>query len=214
MSSVAPSAAETASPPPARSVGLGVWLMIAGAIGWYAAFALTLERMHLLADPDASASCDLSILVQCTANLESWQGSVFGFPNPILGLAGWMAPLVVGAGILAGARFARWFWVVFWAGLAFAFGFVIWLISQSIFVLSTLCPWCMVTWAVTIPTFYAVTVHMFAVGAVPVSPPARERAHRLFVWVPLATFVSYAIVILLAQVQLNAIPNIWQTLFG
>jgi uncharacterized membrane protein len=72
-----------------------------------------------------------------------------------------MAPIVVGAAILAGARFARWFWVAFWAGIAFAFAFVIWLISQSIYVLGTLCPWCMVTWLVTIPTFYVVTIHLF-----------------------------------------------------
>ena len=38
-------------------------------------------------------------------NLESWQGSLFGFPNPILGLTGWMAPIVVGFAILAGAGF-------------------------------------------------------------------------------------------------------------
>ena len=71
---------------------------------------------------------------------------MFGFPNPILGLAGWVAPIVVGFAILAGARFARWFWWLFELGMAFAFVFVIWLIGQSIFVLGTLCPWCMVTW--------------------------------------------------------------------
>lgn len=32
-----------------------------------------------------------------------------------------------------------------------AFVFVIWLFTQSVFSLSTLCPWCMVVWAVTIP---------------------------------------------------------------
>lgn len=199
---------------PRRPVGLAIWLIIAAIVGWIAAFALTVERLHLLADPDATASCDFSILVQCTANLESWQGSVFGFPNPILGLSGWIAPLVVAVGLLAGARFSRWFWLLFWAGMAFAFGFVIWLISQSIFVLSTLCPWCMATWAVTIPSFYAVTVHLFRSGVVPVSERAQERAARLMAWVPLASIVSYAVIILLAQVRLDAIPNIWQTLFG
>ena len=105
--------------------------------------------------------------MQCAKNLESWQGSVFGFPNPILGLTGWVAPIVVGVAILAGARFARWFWWLFELGLAFAFVFVIWLIGQSIFVLGTLCPWCMVTWVVTIPTFYAVTLHLLRTGIVP-----------------------------------------------
>lgn len=197
-----------------RPTALGVWLVIAGVVGWWAAFQLTLEKLHALANPDASASCDFSVLVQCSENLDSWQGSVFGFPNPLIGLSGWVAPVVVGVAILAGARFARWFWVCFWAGLAFAFGFVVWLIGQSIFDLHTLCPWCMVTWTVTIPTFYAVTVHVLRSGIVPVPTAVRHGADRLMAWVPLATILSYAVIVLLAQVELNAIPNIWKTLFG
>ena len=197
-----------------RPIGMAIWLIVAGAIGWFAAFSLTIERLHLLADPDAIAGCDFSVLVQCTANLESWQGSVFGFPNPILGLTGWMAPIVVGVALLAGAQFARWFWIAFWGGMTFAMGFVIWLISQSLFELSTLCPWCMVTWAVTIPSFYIVTVHLFRSGVIRLSPAGQQRSAGLMTWVPLATILSFAISILLAQVRLDAIPNIWQTLFG
>ena len=74
-------------------------LILAGVVGWIAAFALTIEKFHALMNPDAGgASCDFSIVVQCTANLDSWQGSVFGFPNPILGLTGWVASIVVGRG--------------------------------------------------------------------------------------------------------------------
>lgn len=197
-----------------RPTVMAVWLIIAGVIGWFAAFELTLERFRLLADPEASASCDFSVLFQCTANLNSAQGSVFGFANPILGLTGWVAPVVVGAGLLAGARFAKWFWAVFWLGLLFSFGFSIWLIGQSVFVLSTLCLWCMVTWAVVIPTFYVETLHALRIGVVPIPARSRRIADRLMPWVPLATIVSYAVVILLAQVRLNAIPNILQTIFG
>ena len=175
-----------------------------------------MEKFEALADPDAIASCDFSPLVQCSANLDSWQGSVFGFPNPLLGLAGWIAPIVVGMAILARARFARWFWWAFWAGIAFAFGFVVWLIGQSIYApnLHTLCPWCMATWAVTIPTFYAVSLHLLRAGLVPATTAVRRAADRLMSWVPLAAIVSYAIILLLAQLELNAIVNIWQTLFG
>ena len=81
--------------------------------------------------------------------------------------------------ILAGARFARWFWWLFELGMTLAFVFVIWLIGQSIFVLGTLCPWCMVTWAVTIPTYYVVTLHVLRSGIVPRPgrhPEGRRRA--------------------------------------
>lgn len=184
-----------------RPVVYAVWLIIASVIGWFAAFQLTIEKFVLLGDPDAALSCDLSSFIQCGKNLGSWQGEVFGFPNPVLGLTGWMAPLVVGVALLAGARFARWFWVLFGIGITFAFGFVCWLISQSIYDLIVLCPWCMVTWAVTIPTFFATMLHLTRNGTFTTSQRAQERAGKLMVWVPLATVVAYAIVIVMAQLK-------------
>lgn len=192
-----------------RPTALAVWLIIAGAIGWWAAFSLTVEKFHLLADPDAIASCDFGFLVQCSANLESPQGSVFGFPNPILGLTGWVAPIVVGVAILAGARFARWFWWLFAAGITFAFGFVIWLISQSIYVLGTLCPWCMVTWVVTIPTFYVVILHLFRSGIVPAPAGIRRLAETLMGWVPALAVGSYAVIAILAQLRLDVLGELF-----
>lgn len=184
-----------------RPVFYAVWLIIAGVVGWWAAFQLTVEKFVLLADPEASLSCDLSAFIQCGTNLSSWQGSVFGFPNPILGLTGWMAPIVVGVAVLAGARFPRWFWAAFGAGILFAFGFVCWLIGQSIYDLIVLCPWCMVTWAVTIPTFFATVVHLFRNGTFTSSEKVQERAGRLMAWVPLATIVAYAIIVVMAQLK-------------
>jgi len=192
---------------------LALWLVLAGLIGWIAAFALTIEKFHAAASPGVAASCDFSIVVQCTANLDSPQGSVFGFPNPILGLTGWVAPIVVGMAILAGARFARWFWWAFAAGIAFAFGFVLWLIGQSVYVLGTLCPWCMVTWLVAIPTFYAVIVHLLASGVVSGSSGVRAVGRGLRAWVPLMTIATYAIVLLLAQLRLNAVPQLVDVIF-
>ncbi len=199
-----------------RPLVFAIWLIVAGLVGELAAFSLTIEKIDKLINPDAAASCDFSILYQCSANLESWQGSVFGFPNPLIGLICWAAPIVVGVALLAGARFARWFWALFWVGFLFAFGFVCWLISQSIYAqnLHTLCPWCMATWSVTIPSFYAVTLHMLREGVLPISARARHIADRLMVWVPLATFLSYVVILLLAQFELNAIPNLWKTIFG
>lgn len=190
-----------------RPIGLAVWLVFAGVVGWFAAFELTVERLRLLADPNATAACDISLLVQCGANLQSAQGSVFGFPNPILGLTGWMAPVVVGAALLAGARFARWFWLLFGLGVTSALGFVLWLISQSIYVLGTLCPWCMVTWSVTIPTFFAVAVHLVRNGSIPAPAGARRAAGSLMAWVPLMAIVTLAVVGLLAQLQLDWIAE-------
>jgi len=192
---------------PRRPVVVAIWLIFAGIVGWWAAFSLTMERFAQLQNPGTAASCDFSVLVQCSANLQSPQGSVFGFPNPIIGLTAWAAPIVVGMALLAGARFARWFWVLFWLGFAFALTFVIWLISQSIFVLATLCPWCMVTWSVVIPSFFVVTLHVLREGVIP-APRVRHVAERLMPWVPLMTLAAFVVIAVIAQSRLNVLAQI------
>ena len=186
-----------------RPVVYAVWLIIAGVIGWFAAFQLTLDKIIQAGNPGADLSCNVSVMIQCSKNLDSWQGELFGFPNPILGIAGWMAPIFVGVALLAGARFPRWFWATFGAGVLLAFVFVCWLIGQSLYApnLGVLCPWCMLTWSVTIPTFFATTLHLFRIGTFTGNEKVQERAGRLMVWVPLATILAYAVIILLAQLR-------------
>src|SRR6478735_61769 len=182
-----------------------IWLIIAGVIGEIAAFALTIEKFHALANPGVAASCDISVFVQCTKNLDSWQGSVFGFPNPIIGLIGWMAPIVVGVAILAGARFARWFWILFNIGVLGAVIFVIWLAGQSIFELNTLCPYCVLTWSVTYPTFFAVTFRNLAEGVF--GERARGAGRALLPWVAPISIVVMLIIFVIAQTQMPVIQS-------
>lgn len=186
-----------------RPVVFAVWLIIASIIGLFAAFQLTIDKIMLLENPDAALSCNVSVMIQCGANLNSWQGELFGFPNPLLGIAGWMAPLFVGVALLAGATFPRWFWATFGAGVLLAFVFVCWLISQSIYAtnLGVLCPWCMLTWSVTIPTFFATVLHLTRNGTFTSNEKVKERANRLMAWVPLATILAYAFIILLVQLR-------------
>jgi uncharacterized membrane protein len=188
-----------------RSIALAIFFIVVGVIGWYAAFALTIEKIDLLLDPSAAAGCDFSIVVQCTANLLSWQGRLFGFPNPLIGLAAWAAPIVVGTALLAEARFNRWFWILFNAGTVAALAFVIWLIGQSVFVLGTLCPWCMVTWSVTIPLFWTLTLYNLREGRFTSNGRVRHVAGTLLGWVPAITVASYLIVAIIAQLRLDFI---------
>jgi uncharacterized membrane protein len=184
-----------------RNIPQGVALLALGIIGWYAAYALAVDKVLAAVDPSTDLDCNVSLLVQCGANLQSWQGSVFGFPNPLIGLVGWAAVVVIGCLLLAGIRLAPWFWIVANVGVTGALAFVIWLISQSIFVLGTLCPWCMVTWAVTIPLFWAVTLHNAKEGRFGES--ARRLLGSAYGWVPLITVASYIVVAVIAQFRLD-----------
>jgi len=193
-------AADTAA---RRPWALSVFLIVVGVLGWWAAFSLTLDKFALLADPEAALDCNFSPLVQCGKNLDSWQGAVFGFPNPLVGLGGFVAPIAVGVGLLAGARFARWFWIAFNVGVAGAFSFCIWLMSQSIFSLGTLCPWCMVVWSVTILMFWTLTLDnarngVFGSGLV-------KAGSALYSWIPAIVLACYLIIAVIAQLRLDVI---------
>src|SRR5690554_1430012 len=117
---------------PARPsvLSLAVILLAAGAIGWLAAVILLVERVRGLQNPGAVLSCDISPFVSCGALFDRWQASLFGFPNPILGVAGFVAPIAVAVGLLAGARFGSWYWRLFTIGVFGAWLFVMWLYIQ------------------------------------------------------------------------------------
>lgn len=177
-------------------------LLASGIAGLWAAIALAIDKILVLQDPGTALGCDFSVLVQCGANLESWQGSVFfGVPNPFWGLIGWTATIVVTAGLLAGARFANWFWLLFNLGHAFALGFCIWLMSQSIFALGTLCPWCMLTWAAAIVAFWTLTFYNLREGRF--GAWGRRLGRGGYTWAPLITLVSYLVIAVVAQLRLD-----------
>lgn len=135
-------------------------LIVTGIFGWFAAFSLTLERLHVAADPEATLSCDVGVFVSCKSVMLTEQARLFGFPNPLIGLGAFIFPIAVGFAILAGARFAQWFWRSFFIGVSLGTLFVLWLFIQSTFVINVLCPYCMIAWAAMIPMFWALFLYL------------------------------------------------------
>jgi uncharacterized membrane protein len=186
-----------------RLLGFAIFLIVASAIGLLAAFELTYEKIQVLMNPERDVSCDFSLLVQCGKNMSSAQGSVFGFPNSLLGLIGWPVVMATGVGMLAGARFARWWWIAFNVAAAGALGFVIWLIHESIFELGTLCPWCMVTWTAVIPLFWVSTFWNLKHGVWSSHEKVQALGARLLSWSPTIAVASYLVVAVIAQIRLE-----------
>jgi uncharacterized membrane protein len=193
---------------PRPSLPLAILLIVGGIVGLVAAFALTLDKFAVLEDPTFVPSCNISVLVQCGVNLKSPQGSAFGFPNPLLGLMMFPAPIIVGVASLGGVRFPRWFWAAFNVGMAFAIGFVAWLMSVSVWVLFTLCPWCMVVWAVVIPMSIATTLYNLREQNLPLGGRVARLAGRAYGWTPIITLVVYVIFAVIAQARLDVLHRL------
>lgn len=137
---------------------LALLLTVGGAIGLTAAFTLAVEKIELLLNADYVPSCNFSRVFNCTNIMKTDQASLFGFPNPFLGLIGFAIVVTLGVVLLSGARLAEWIWAGLQVGVIAGFVFICWLQYESLYEIGSLCPWCMVVWAVTIPIFWYVTL--------------------------------------------------------
>ncbi len=133
-------------------------LIVGGVIGIIASFVLTMEKLAILADPNYQPSCDINPVFSCGSVIVTKQAALFGFPNPFIGLTGFAVVVTLGVVLASGVTLPRWIWLGLNAGAVFGLLFISWLVSQSLYVIGALCPWCMVVWTVTIPIFVYVTV--------------------------------------------------------
>lgn len=187
----------------------GLVLLIGGLIGLAAAFDLTYERIASLIDPGHVISCDFNPVLSCGTVMNTEQASVFGFPNPIIGLAAF--PLVVFTGVLLLSRVSlpRWIALAFNLGTLAGLAFVCWLIFQSVYRIGVLCPWCMVVWTVVLPIFWFTTVHNLRSGAIPVGRDWRDAVDDLLRYHWIGLTLLYAAVIMVVG---TGFWDYWSTL--
>ena len=182
--------------------------IVFGIVGWVASLALTLERIRVAENPEVTLGCDVSPFISCKSVMLTEQASLFGFPNPLIGLASFFAPVLIGFAILAGAEFKNWFWNLYLVGNIFGFAFVLWLFSQSVFVIGSLCPYCMVAWIAMIPLLWMNLGLVAAQGSMGERLVAPGKLVYEWNWVvTVATYVAISLVILVVYWDL------WPTLF-
>lgn len=149
--------------------GLGLLLLIGGAIGLFSAAMLIIEKVNFLQDKadnkPTSSICDINPIVGCGNVINTDQASVFGFPNPLIGVASFAIVVTLGVLLVARVRLPSFVWLGLQAGTIFGIGFVTWLQYQSIYEINALCPFCMAVWSITIPIFIWTTARNLTVFA-------------------------------------------------
>lgn len=133
-----------------------LWIIIAGALGLASSLTLTVEKIELLIDPQFVPSCNFNPVLSCGSIMVTPQASVFGFPNPLIGIVSFTVVLTTGLLAWSAVRLPRWYWVGLTIGTALGVVFIHWLIFQSLYRIGALCPYCMVVWAVTVPLLVVV----------------------------------------------------------
>ncbi len=192
------------------TISLAWMLIVGGVVGWIGAMALTIERLNVAANPDAVLSCDVSPFISCKSVMLTEQASLLGFPNSLIGLTAFFAPILVGFAILAGAKFANWFWLLFTLAMGGGFAFVLWLFGQSLFDIGALCPYCMVAWTGMIPMFWKQFLFSAREGIIPVPLKAVGFFVAAYDWHWLFTFATFGSII---ATTLWRFWDLWPSLF-
>ena len=184
-------------------------LTLAGALGLAASITLTLEKIRLLEDPAYTPSCNLNPIISCGSVMRTAQAQAFGFPNSLIGVAGFAVVVTIGVAALSGARYQRWFWLGLQAGVVFGIGFIHWLIFQTLYRIGAVCPYCIAVWTAMIPLFWYTTLHNLRRGVIPLPAGARSgvAAVARYHWVVPALW--YLVIVLMI---LNRFWYYWSTL--
>ncbi len=160
--------------PLAKLAAVLPWLLIiCGIIGVIASFAITTEKFDLLKNPHYQPVCDLNPVISCGSVMKSKQASAFGFMNTYIGLIGFPVLVTTGIGMLAGAKYKRWFWLGMQLGLTFGVAFAYWLLYESMYRIRALCPYCLSVDAAITTAFWYVTLANFYMGYIAL--PARLK---------------------------------------
>ena len=141
-----------------RSYGV---LLGAALVALAAAFVLSLEKIHLLQDPDAVLSCTVNLVLNCSTVMQSWQSTVFfGIPNMYIGLMAFPVLITVAiAALWGGAKFNNTFLKLMNVGVLLGTIFSYWLFFSSVYVIQVLCPWCLIV-TTTCTLMLAATTHI------------------------------------------------------
>ena len=141
------------------------WLLLfSGIIGLFAAFTLTQDKISILEDPNFVPSCSINPVLSCGSVIVTEQASIFGFPNPIIGLITYSVVITLAVLLLSRVVLPSWIWLGLNLGSLGGLAFVIWLVFQSLYVIDALCPYCMVAWVGTILIFWISTAENAKAG--------------------------------------------------
>ena len=84
-------------------------LVIGGLVGLIASFIIMYDQIQLLQNPGYKPTCSINPIISCGSVMKSDEAHLFGFTNPVIGLATFPVLITVGLVVLMGAKLRRWF---------------------------------------------------------------------------------------------------------
>ncbi|MGQ1797021.1 vitamin K epoxide reductase family protein [Kocuria oceani] len=190
-SALADSPAQRSEPAARADRRWGLVALVTGLLGFYGAATLVYERVQLFLDAGHRTSCDINSWLSCGTVMRTPQAEAFGFPNPFIGLVAYAVVVAVALAVLAGARFAAWYWWGVQIGVTLGWLFVLWLWYQTTFEINALCLYCMLVWVMQTVLVVQTTARNLRAGVLP-APAAVARGAEQWAW-----FAAAALLVLI-----------------
>ena len=185
-------------------------LIICGIIGLLASFTLTYDKIQVLKNPGYNPPCNINPVLSCGSVMKTEQASLLGVPNTIFGLMGFTALTTFGFLMLSGAQFKKWIWQIAQVVSLIGVIFMHYLFFQGVYRINAICPWCFVTWMVTIPIFIYITAYNIENKYITLPSGFIDKAGRFFTKNYINILLSWYTIILL--ILLSHFWYYWQTL--
>lgn len=120
-------------------------VIVFSLLGLYASFVLTIEKINILKVGEHQLPCDINSVISCSNVMKTPQAEVFGFPNTLIGIAGYTFMLTIGIVIFLGNKLNRLVLLVANIGGLIAFLFSYWLLYESVYDIGFLCIYCILS---------------------------------------------------------------------
>ena len=114
-----------------------------GVLGMVAAFLQLLEKLVLIQDKHAQLTCNLNSVLSCSNVLNSWQSSVFGFPNAIMCLVLFTVFTSMALVGMTGGKMPKGLRLAVQGLALFTLGFALWFLWESTYVIGSVCIFCL-----------------------------------------------------------------------
>lgn len=179
---------------------LSILIIILAILGLYVSMLLSIDKFELLKNADTTFGCGVSEKINCANVMKSDQASVFGFPNSFLGIMGYSFMLVTGVILLIGNFRNKIYLRLFNVGMLLSTIFSFWLLSQSIWVIKSLCPLCLVSWSVSTGIFLLITLYNIRYKILPFTENInweKDKKNILTVFFCITFFVYFATIAIL-----------------
>lgn len=154
-------------------------LVVCSLLGLLASFMLTYDKIQVLKNPNYDPACNINPIFSCGSVMKTEQASLLGVPNTIFGLMGFTALLTFSILLAAKTKFDKWIWQAAQAASILGVIFMHYLFFQGVFRINAICPWCFLTWIVTIPIFIFLTSYNLESGNITL--PSKYK--KLVTWI-------------------------------